>query len=59
MRDGCAFFYPRMAPGGVMVFDDYGAPTCPGVQQAVDEFFAGKPERPLYLPTGQAVVCKR
>ena len=57
--DCCRFFYPRLSPGGVLLFDDYGTPTCPGAQQAVDEFFAGKAERPLYLPTGQCAVIKK
>lgn len=56
--DGCSFFYPRLIKGGVMIFDDYGFLTCPGALQAVDEFFADKPERPCYLPTGQCVVHK-
>ncbi len=56
--DCCAFVYPRMTPGGFMVFDDYGFPTCPGARKAVDAFFADKPENPLVLPTGQAVVFK-
>jgi O-methyltransferase len=54
--DCCEFIYPRMLLGGFMVFDDYGFPTCPGARQAVDEFFAGKKEEPLVLPTGQAIV---
>jgi len=41
-----------------MIFDDYGFPTCPGAQQAVDEFFEDKPEVPLVLTTGQALVFK-
>jgi O-methyltransferase len=56
--DSCDFVYPRLARGGFMIFDDYGFPTCPGARQAVDEFFAEKPECPLVLPTGQAVVFK-
>ncbi len=54
----CQFIYPRLSPGGVMVFDDYGYPTCPGAREAVDAFFAGKPEIPLVNPTGQAFVFK-
>lgn len=54
----CQFFYPRLASGGVMVFDDYGMITCPGAKLAVDTFFADKPEYPCYLPTGQAVVVR-
>ncbi|MGZ6142269.1 MAG: TylF/MycF/NovP-related O-methyltransferase [Myxococcales bacterium] len=56
--DTLAFVYPRLSPGGVIVFDDYGFASCPGARRAVDEFFAGKPERPLALQTGQALVVK-
>jgi len=56
--DCCAFFYPRMVPGGIMVFDDYGFDTCPGAKQGVDEFFRETRERPWYLPSGQCVVVK-
>ncbi|MFN2445712.1 MAG: TylF/MycF/NovP-related O-methyltransferase, partial [Vicinamibacterales bacterium] len=54
--DCCSFIYERLVPGGFMIFDDYGFAECPGARQAVDEFFRGKPERPLVLPTSQAVV---
>ena len=56
--DSCEFIYPRMTIGGCIVFDDYGFPSCPGARQAVDAFFADKPEEPLVLQTGQAVVFK-
>ena len=54
--DCCTFIYPRLVLGGFMVFDDYGFPTCPGARKAVDEFFSQKPEKPLVLPTGQAII---
>lgn len=54
----CEFFYSRLSDGGVMVFDDYGEPTCPGAKKAVDEFFAAQPETPVYIPTGQCLVVK-
>jgi O-methyltransferase len=53
-----AFLYPRMVPGGIMVIDDYGFPSCPGARRAVDEFFADRPEAPLCLPTGQCLVVR-
>lgn len=56
VRDTCAFFYPRLAAGACILFDDYGFTTCPGVRKAVDEFFADKQHKPIYLPTGQALV---
>lgn len=40
--ESLAFIYPRMAPGGVIVFDDYGERCCPGATAAVDAFFTGK-----------------
>lgn len=30
--------YPRLVPGGCIVFDDYGGPKWPGADRAVDEF---------------------
>lgn len=56
--DCCEFLYERMEKGGFMIFDDYGFPSCPGARRAVDEFFESKPESPLSLPTGQAVIFK-
>lgn len=57
--DCCTFAWPRLVPGGVMVFDDYGFASCPGARDAVDAFFANGAAVPLVLPTGQAVVWKR
>jgi len=39
------FFYPRVVPGGYIIFDDYGLPAYPGAQKAVDSFLAAKPEK--------------
>jgi hypothetical protein len=44
--------------GGVMVFDDYGFPSCRGEKDAVDEFFCPLSEKPICLLTGQALVIK-
>jgi hypothetical protein len=57
--DCCEFFYLRMVPGGLMIFDDYGWTSTPGARAAVDEFFSARPETPLYLPTGQAIVVRQ
>ena len=56
--DCCNYFYPRLVSGGVLVFDDYGFAAARGEKDAVDEFFADKPECPIALPTGQAIVLK-
>lgn len=58
IADSLEFIWPRLSPGGVVVFDDYGAPTCPGARSAVDDFFARRKSIPLCLPTGQAIVFK-
>lgn len=38
--------YPRLRPGGIIIFDEYFSPSYPGARRAVDEFFADKPEKP-------------
>jgi O-methyltransferase len=50
--DSLNFIWPRLTIGGIIVFDDYGFPSCPGARLAVDEFFADKSSLPLCLPTG-------
>jgi O-methyltransferase len=57
-RAAIGYLYPRLVPGGFLVFDDYGFPSCAGARRAVDEAFADRPEVPLCLPTGQALICK-
>jgi O-methyltransferase len=45
--DALDCFYPLVSPGGVIIFDEYGRPEkYPGAKQAVDEFFADRPETP-------------
>ena len=56
--DSVSFFYPRLSPGGILVCDDYGFTTCPGATRAIDEFFAGKPEKMLALGGGGGFVVK-
>lgn len=58
VADCCTFFYPRIEQGSIMIFDDYGHVSCPGVKTAVDEFFSDKAEKPCYLPTGQCIVIR-
>lgn len=56
--DCCAYFYPRVVSGGVLIFDEYAFPAARGEKDAVDQFFANKPESPITLPTGQAIILK-
>lgn len=56
---GLNFFDKRLAPGGVIIVDDYGFTTCPGVKKAVDEFIAATPGYfSLSLLTGQFLLVK-
>jgi Macrocin-O-methyltransferase (TylF) len=55
-RDALAMIYPMLVDGGIIVMDDYGFWTTPGIKKAVDEFNLGKK---MYLPTGQMVIFKR
>jgi O-methyltransferase len=58
IKSACEFFYPRVQPGGILLFDDYGFPSCPGARAAIDEFFADKPEVKISMVTGQCSVRK-
>jgi hypothetical protein len=49
------FIYPRLVKGGVIIVDDYGFVTTPGVKKAVDLFQAG---HKIYIPTGQMIIYK-
>ncbi len=56
--DALRFFYPRLEPGGFIVFDDYGWRNCPGVKTAVDEFFAERNEKVISKAAHQAYISK-
>ena len=47
------YFYPRMAPGGVILFDDYLDKSFPMARAAVDEFLADTPETICQLQSGE------
>lgn len=57
--DALEYVYGRMERGGFIVFDDYARPTTQGVKDAVNEFFADKPEYPIqFMGSCQAVIIK-
>lgn len=60
IKDSIAFFYNKMVPGGIMVFDDYGyTAQFPGAKRAIDEALKKiKPSFFLALPSGQAFLIK-
>jgi O-methyltransferase len=54
----CAFIFPRLCSGGVLVIDDYGRPRTIGARIGADEFFNKIGISPVVLDTGQAIVIK-
>ena len=57
-RNSVKFFYPRLQKGGMLVCDDHGFSSCPGVRAAMNEFFEDKDERIIELPTAQGLIIK-
>jgi O-methyltransferase len=57
---GLEFFYPRLVKGGFLVMHDYSSLYWEGVEKAVDEFFADRPEMVIPIPDqgGTAVIRK-
>ena len=53
-----AFFFNRMASGGIFLFDDYGSHDHKETKRVVDDFFQKKNVSLLQMPTGQALVFK-
>jgi macrocin-O-methyltransferase TylF-like protien len=40
--DGIKFFWPRLVPGGLLLFDDFRWKNCPGVEKAIQELLPGE-----------------
>ena len=53
------FFYPRLCPGGIMVFDDYGCLQFPAAKKAIDECIS-RDDKVFFLPlpSGQAFLIR-
>ncbi len=58
-RRALEYAHPRVRAGGVIVCDDYGYTGYEPQRAVIDSFFAGTEDRPVALPTGQALVVKR
>jgi len=51
-------FYPRLAAGGAIVCDDYGAPRFPGAARAWDEYCDRHQIPFVVLDTGQSIILR-
>ena len=53
------YFSKRMIPGGIIIVDDFGVKTCPGVKKAVDDFMKDRTNFVfIYLLSGQAQLVR-
>jgi predicted O-methyltransferase YrrM len=58
-RECLRYFGARLVPGGIVVLDDYGAPACPGIRRAAEEYLAGNGFQAWDPMTRQLVLVKR
>lgn len=52
------YCWERLTPGGLIVVDDYGSVSCPGVTEAVDSFSKKRGAMFGHLSSGQALFQK-
>jgi len=52
----CEWFFPRMNPGGIVLFDDYGCPQTPGAKPALVQYCQEHSYTLVDLGTRQAMV---
>ena len=58
VRDTFAWIWPRLLPGGCLVFDDYGFATCSGATLAINAVSQGADRRFIHNLNGQAILIK-
>jgi O-methyltransferase len=58
-KDVFDWAWPRLSPGGIAVFDDYGFPACPGVTKFVNEQRGRDDRLVLHNLNGHGIVVKR
>jgi O-methyltransferase len=58
-HDVLEWVWPRLSPGGVVAFDDYGFPACPGVTKLVDEQRMLDDRLVLHNLNGHGLIIKR
>jgi len=58
VKDCLEFFYDKMVAGGIIMFDDYGWRSCPGVKLALEEFLIEREEFPIITSQSQCMIIK-
>ncbi len=58
-KDVLEWVWPRLSSQGVVVFDDYGFPACPGVTELVNEQRMRDDRLVLHNLNGHGLVVKR
>jgi O-methyltransferase len=58
-RDSTEWLWPRLVPGGLIVFDDYGFQGCDGVRKFVEEWTANSACTLLHNLNGHAILLKQ
>lgn len=57
-RAALEYFYPLLAPDGVIVCDDHGSIRWPGARTAVEQFCSESGARLMRLSSGQALIWR-
>jgi O-methyltransferase len=57
-RQSLDFLWPRLVPGGIVVFDDYGTHGCEGVTRLVNEVSKSRDRLFIYNANGHGILIK-
>jgi O-methyltransferase len=58
-KDIFTWVWPRLIPGGVVIFDDFGFGACEGITQLVNEITSENPQiRRIYNINGHGILFK-
>lgn len=58
-KDIVTWIWDRLVPGGIIIFDDYGCPTCGGVAKFVNAEMGSRDKLVFYNLNGHAIFVKR
>lgn len=58
-KDIFNYIWSKVVIGGIIVFDDYGFPSCSGITKFINEIKNDNDKILIYNLTGQAILIKR